>query len=113
MKGLEFQAEVPKALGFTEGSGRREQESDEGSSSDDLSDGGAYVQLWESEAGLSGRRRSYGIWCLSLCCLVKGKGDRGANRDSEITGLETGRMVVPLTETEDKETCLGLGERRI
>lgn len=41
---------------------------------------------------------------------VKGKGDRGANEDSETTSLEAGRTVVPLTGTEDKETWLGRGE---
>lgn len=44
------------------------------------------------------------VW---LWCLVKGKGDRGASEDSS---LEAGRTVVPLTETEDKETWLGQGE---
>lgn len=46
---------------------------------------------------------------------MKGKGDGGGggNKDSEITGLEAGGMVVPLTETEERETRLGLGERII
>lgn len=74
MKGLEFQAEGPKALGFTEGSGRREQESDEGSSSDDL------IRWWSIRlaVGIRGRTEweKEKLRDLVFVSLLPGEGQR-------------------------------------